>query len=65
MKKPEIKLKTLQLHKVYNNSFEGFKAWDSMYNISGRLGYKSAEACWKANPKYTLNLTNNKLTKVK
>lgn len=29
---------------------EEFIAYDEIYGISKRLGYNSAETCWKANP---------------
>lgn len=30
--------------------FEEFEAYDEMYNLSGRLGFDSAEEAWEANP---------------
>ncbi len=63
MKKYQIKLKLYFLHENYE-SFEEFVEYDKIYSISSRLGYKSAEAAWRANPKYALNLSNNKLIKV-
>lgn len=52
------------MHRVYSNKFGLFEYYDSMFNISGRLGYKNVKTAWKANPNYTINLTNNKLTKI-
>jgi hypothetical protein len=38
-----------RLRKSYD-SFEEFEAYDEIYGVSKRLGFKSAEAAWKKNP---------------
>lgn len=66
MKNPRTpKLKVYSLHKTYNNHFELFERYDKIYNIARRLGYKNAFTAWKANPNYTLSISNNnQLTKI-
>ena len=32
------------------DSLEEFKAWSDIYGLAKRLGFKTAEAAWKANP---------------
>lgn len=38
-----------KLKGVYK-SLEEFKAYDEMYSIANRLGFKSADKAWEANP---------------
>ena len=38
-----------KLRKVYA-SFAEFKAFDEMYGLHGRLGYKSSKSAWGKNP---------------
>jgi hypothetical protein len=39
-----------RLQKNYNNDFTQFEAYCETYNIHGRLGYKTPESAWRANP---------------
>jgi len=64
MKIRRLKLKIHSLRKVYDNDFEQFKFYSERLGIAGRLGYKNVFTAWKANPNYTINLANNKLTKI-
>ena len=38
-----------KLHRNYS-SLEHFKSYDELWGLAKRLGYKSAENAWKANP---------------
>lgn len=58
------KLNVNTLQNVYEN-LDVFKNYDQTYGIAARLGYKSAESAWAANPRYVIDLVNhNKLTKL-
>lgn len=39
-----------RLRENYDNNFEQFDAYDEVYNLSIRLGFKNAEHAWNANP---------------
>lgn len=54
----------LSLRKNYDNSFEQFQSYDLMFNISTRLGYKSTETAWKANPTIQVSVNPSDLRKV-
>jgi hypothetical protein len=38
-----------KLHKVYSD-FEEFESYCEMYDIHHRIGYKTPEGAWRANP---------------
>lgn len=54
----------LSLRKNYDNSFEQFQGFDETFGISQRLGYKSAETAWKANPTIQVSVNPSDLRKV-
>ena len=39
-----------KLQKTYNNDFAEFKNYCSLYNIHGRLGFRSMKNAWETNP---------------
>lgn len=39
-----------KLQKNYDNSFEQFEGYNETYGIATRLGFKSAQEAWDANP---------------
>lgn len=39
-----------KLQKNYDNDYNQFVEYDKIYNIAKRLGFKSAQEAWKANP---------------
>jgi len=41
-----------KLQKQYTN-LEEFEAYDSIYNLASRLGYKNAKEAWEDNPTVT------------
>ena len=43
------KLWKMRVHKVYK-TFEDLKAYDEMFGIAKRAGFKSAQALWDENP---------------
>ena len=46
-------------------SFEEFKRYCGMFNIHGRLGYKTPESCWRANPMIEGSTDPNDFRKVR
>lgn len=39
----------VRLHKIYSD-FEEFQAYDAVYNIGKRLGFRSIKTLWEENP---------------
>lgn len=49
-----MKLTTFKLKDNYNN-FEEWLAYSQTYGLAARLGFKSEEAAWEANPTVQMN----------
>lgn len=54
----------ISLRKNYDNDFEQFQGYCETHNIAGRLGYKSPETAWKANPTIQISVIPSDLRKV-
>ena len=47
------------------NDLEDFRSWSEIYGIHTRLGYKTVEGCWRANPMIESSVEPSDLRKVK
>ena len=54
----------IQLRENYDNDFKQFLVFNRLYSIAKRLGYRSAKKAWEANPRYTIDLVNNKVSQI-
>lgn len=53
-----------KLQKIYAN-FEEFEAFCEVYNIHGRLGFKSIKGAWRVNPLIQGSVNPSDLKRVK
>jgi len=53
-----------KLHEVYDN-FDEFWTYCNIYNIHIRLGFKTIDRCWQANPTVQGSVNTTDLRRVK
>lgn len=57
----------INIHSLRSNykNFEEFDRWDKTCGISARLRYKNSKTAWENNPRFGVDLRDNKLYKLK